>query len=41
MILSFIAIYTASKMEYTAKGEAALPHDTKEVMAILHGPEQA
>ncbi|MUM76934.1 sodium/solute symporter [Pseudodesulfovibrio sp. F-1] len=41
MIISFLAIYAASKMEIAAKGEAALPHDTKEVMAILHGPEQA
>ena len=41
MLLSFLAIYVASKMEYASKGEAALPHDTKEVMAILHGPEKA
>jgi len=41
MILSFIAIYTASKMEYSSKGEDAIPHDTDEVMAILHGPEKA
>jgi cation/acetate symporter len=41
MILSFIAIYTVSKMEYAARGEDALPHDTMEVMALLHGPEQA
>lgn len=41
MILTFIAIYAFSKMEYASKGEEALPHDTKEVMAILHGPEKA
>jgi cation/acetate symporter len=41
MILSFIAIYTVSKMEYAARGEDALPPDTMEVMALLHGPEQA
>lgn len=41
MILSFIAIYVASKMEFKAKGEAAIPADTTEVMAILHGPEKA
>ena len=39
MLLTFAAIYVISKMEYSLKGEAALPHDTKEVMAILHGPE--
>lgn len=41
MILTFIAIYVVSKMEYSSKGEDALPHDTTEVMAILHGPEKA
>jgi len=41
MILSFIAIYAASKMEHKAKGKDAIPHDTHEVMAILHGPEKA
>jgi cation/acetate symporter len=41
MLIAFAAIYIASKLEYAAKGEAALPHDTKEVMAILHGPEQS
>jgi cation/acetate symporter len=41
MILTFIAIYAVSKMEYAAKGEDALPPDTMEVMALLHGPEKA
>ena len=41
MILSFLSIYVVSKLEYAAKGDACLPHDTMEVMAILHGPEQA
>ncbi|WP_243546708.1 cation acetate symporter [Pseudodesulfovibrio tunisiensis] len=41
MLLSFLAIYAVSRMEYAARGEDALPHDTHEVMAILHGPEQA
>jgi cation/acetate symporter len=41
MILTFIAIYAVSKLEYAAKGEAALPPDTMEVMALLHGPERA
>ncbi len=40
MMLSFLAIYAVSKIEYNSKGEAALPHDTDEVMAILHGPER-
>ena len=38
MILSFIAIYVASKMEVASKGEAALPHDTREVMAVSSRP---
>ena len=41
MILTFIAIYMVSKMEYSSKGEAALPPDVNEVMAVLHGPEKA
>jgi cation/acetate symporter len=41
MILSFAAIYIVSKMEYASRGEAAIPPDTMEVMAILHGPEKA
>ncbi|MBG0789074.1 MAG: cation acetate symporter [Desulfovibrionaceae bacterium] len=41
MVLSFAAIYTVSKLEYAARGEDALPEDTAEVMAVLHGPEKA
>ena len=41
MLLSFLAIYVASKLEVSMKGEDAIPSDTHKVMAILHGPEQA
>lgn len=41
MLLTFAAIYIVSKMEFSSKGEAALPHDIDEVMSILHGPEKA
>lgn len=41
MILSFLAIYAASKAEVAMKGETAIPADTGKVMAVLHGPERA
>ena len=40
MLLTFLAIYIFSKLEYAAKKEDALPPDVEQVMAVLHGPEQ-
>ncbi|GAU07838.1 sodium/solute symporter [Desulfoplanes formicivorans] len=40
MLLSFAAIYTCSRMEFSRKGKSAIPHDVDEVMTVLHGPEQ-
>lgn len=40
MLLSFAAIYSFSKLEYARRGQAAIPHDVDDVMALLHGPEK-
>ena len=40
MLLTFLAIYIFSRLEYAAKKEDALPPDVDQVMAVLHGPEQ-
>ena len=41
MVCSFATIYAFSKLEVASRGEAAIPHDTDAVMAVLHGPERA